>query len=211
MKRYFLILFLTIVNAVAVFGEGRQRYLVFIFDNRYYMDGEKLSHGLGYFLWIIPYDACKDSICENDMLPLLVDGDDDIVFDHDFYDIYGIGRITSFFSPSKKTPIANKFFKKRKLIQSLQTDFFTLPRSKEIIRIYCIPIIAKCRAAQGGFFKTTFIVFDNEPIIWNDFWKELDSKPFNHLLHHNFINFDYVVAFDLKNKLPEVWKHLFEQ
>lgn len=171
-------------------GQSEQHYLVFTFNRTYECEGYK--HGTADHVWIIPYDSCIDGISENDMKPLFVDKfqleclNDTTNFDS------GIGEYP-IVEYSRKDSTAWLLYKKRKSVQKqiLKTLY---PKSKDVLRIYCVPIIAKCSTHGFGYDNIYVVTINENPKIWDGFWSGQDSDLQRKILQHDFSSFDYLVS-----------------
>ena len=195
MKRLFFLCVL-LFYTLGVKGQSEQHYLVFTFNRTYECEGYK--HGTADYVWIIPYDSCRDGICENDMKPLFVD-EFQMECLNDSTNYYsGIGEYP-IVEYSRKDSIPWKLYKNRKSVQKqiLRTSY---PKSKDVLLIYCVPIIAKCSTHEFGYNCISVVTINDEPQIWEDFWNEQGSNLSRKILQHDFSGFDYLVSVKSPNK-----------
>lgn len=190
MKRFLLLLIMSHAFTV-LFGQAEHKYLIFTFDHRYKIEKLRGFFGSADHIWIVPFDSCKTGICEDKMNPLFVTEEllDDL--DDPMYSDSGVGN---FFVDKyvKQDTVAWLLYKNRKKIQERTIEYAHI-KSKDVLTIYFVPIIAKCQTHQFGYYKNTIITIDGTPSIWSDFWKE--EKDFvNSLLCHDFSDFDYIVS-----------------
>lgn len=187
-----LLLALVFFNTFHVVGQSEKYYLVFTFNKIYEIDGYK--HGTGDHVWIIPYDNCRETFCEDDLKPLFFDEyqiislEDSITCNQTF----GEFPIADY---SKQDPIAWTLFKNRREIQQYVFRY-SYPKSKGVLKIFCVPIIANCRSQIKGNFNV--MTFETPPQVWTDFWRNQSSAEVRRVLHHNFSNFNYIVTLETK-------------
>lgn len=189
MKRLFIII-VFVCNALVVKSQPAQKYLVFTFNRKYVCNGYK--HGTGDHVWIIPFDSCRDGFCEKDMKPLFVDE----------FQIESLNDSTNFKSGigeypiveySRRDSIAWLLYKNRRLVQQ-QINKTSYPKSKDIVRIYCVPIMATCISHEYGYTHVPIVTIDGCPQIWTDFWEGIDNAQKRRIFQHDFSEFDYMVA-----------------
>lgn len=195
MKRFLLFIVL-FFNALGVKGQSEQQYLVFTFNRTYECEG--YQHGTADHVWIIPFDSCIDGIRENDMKPLFVDEFQlECLNDTTNYDS-GIGEYP-IVEYSRKDSIAWLLYKNRKSVQKriIKTSY---PRSKDVLHIYCVPIIAKCSTHEFGYERIPVVTIDEMPEIWDNFWNGRDSNLQRKILQHDFSDFEYIVSLKSPDK-----------
>ncbi|MBR4839461.1 MAG: hypothetical protein IK005_03165 [Paludibacteraceae bacterium] len=197
MKQLLLITYLSLFTSIAM-GQTEEHYLVFFF-NRVYQT-HNFQHGTADHVWIVPFDSCGNNNFEKDMKPLFVDSfhlyclnDPDI--DNESIVEFPIAKY------SKEDPIAWRLYKNRKMIQTKTIKKYTRPKSKDVLKIFCVPIIAKCNTRKIGFYKTSIVTIEGEPVIWTDFWKEQNNETKRSALRHDFSNFDFLVTLSKKSNL----------
>lgn len=194
MKR--LLLFIILVfDVLALRGQSAQHYLVFTFNRRYECEGFK--HGTADHVWIIPYDSCKDGICEKDMKPLFMT-DFQLYCLHDSTNYDSCIGEYPIIEYSRRDPIVWQLYKSRRLVQKKKIKTFHL-KSKDVLQIYCVPIIAKCSTHEYGYNHIQIVTINDEPQIWDNFWSNLDRDLSRKILLHDFSGFDYIVSMKLPN------------
>ena len=196
MKRLLLLLIILQVYIV-LFGQTEQKYLVFTFDRRYYVEKQRGFMGSGDNIWIVPFDSCKTRLDENDMNPLFVT--EDLLFDLEDTTLseQGFGNFFVVEYPQTDST-AWLLYKNRTKIQE-RTIKYAHIKSRDVLTIYFVPIIAKCRTHPFGYYKNTVVTIDDTPTIWSDFWKE-DKHLLRSLLCHDFSDFDYIVSLKERTK-----------
>lgn len=196
MKRLLLLLIISQVYVV-LFGQSEQKYLVFTFDRRYYAEKQKGFMGSADNLWIVPFDSCKNRLDEDDMNPLFIT--DDLLYELEDTNWSEIGTGNFFVVEYPKTDsTAWLLYKNRKKIQE-RTIKYAHIKSRDVLTIYFVPIIAKCQPHLFGYYKNLVVTIDSTPTIWTDFWKE-DDHLLHSLLCHDFSGFDYIVSLEERTK-----------
>jgi len=182
-----IILFLFgVFSALFAVGQTEKCYLVLTFNRIYQIDG--YVHGTGDHVWIIPYDGSCDIICIDEMKPLFFEDyqinslKDSITCEQSF----GEFPVNEY---SKQNQTAWILFKNRKEIQTHSIKY-SHPKSKDILHIYCVPIIAKCSPQIKGKFNV--MTFDSPPQLWNEFWERTPEN--SKILHYDFSKFEYLVT-----------------
>lgn len=195
MKRLLLFL-LSLQFFAASLGQDEQKYLVFTFNRKYQIKGERWYDGSCDNVWIVPFDSCKNGLSEENMKPLFIT-ESMLMFLTD--SINGVGRY--FVSDyDEKDTTAWTLYKNRRIIQE-RTIEYTYLNSKDVLTIYFVPIVAKCQTHLFGYFRKPVITIDGTPKIWKGFWKEKDMV-LRSLLCHDFSDFNYVVT--AKKDCPRV-------
>lgn len=189
MKKITLIIVLVLDGLVA-HCQTEHHYLVFTFNRKY--ECEKHIHGTGDHVWIIPFDSCRDGICEKEMKPLFVDDFQLECLNDSTLCKSGVGEYP-IVEYSRQDPTAWKLYKNRRMVQK-QIVKSSSPRTKDAQYIYCVPIIAKCSPHAFGYNNVSVVTIDCEPQIWTGFWKKQDRALVRRILQHDFSGFDYVVS-----------------
>lgn len=179
MKRTF-IQFAFLCFFTSGFCQNSQKYLVFTFNSTYQVGD--YTHGTGDNVWIVPYDSCRNGLCEIWMRPLSVT---DYLLES-LADSVTCNQNFGYFPTDEYSSNANarKLFKNRKRIQ-LRITKYTYQKAKEELSIYMVPIVAKCSSHRFGYFRRNVITIDGELEIWNDFWDK-DKSELRPILNWNF-------------------------
>lgn len=159
-------------------------------------------HGTGDNVWIVSYDYCKNELPENLMMPLFAEDALIRCVNDSIENAQSFGYFPT--TDYTNNQNAKKLLKNRRLIQ-LRTANFAFDKSKEILNVYFVPIIAKCDMHEFGINHDMVMTIDGELEIWTDFWDIVDRKIVRRIVNHDFSKFDYRVSIDLcghKSKWP---------
>lgn len=193
MKR---ILFICLyVFCLSAYCQEQKEYIVYIFSKTWDMKLSKISKGP--YMWIIPYDSCRNEMNVKDLKPFFATEEmkESLEWEKD----NGFGEISTDLW-DKTDSVACFFRKNKRLIQRTKTKSY-FHNYNITLSVELVPIKAICRNDLLGFHKKEIVVLDDSLQLWSEFWKE-DEYIYRKLISEDYLSFDFIVRLSNRPFIP---------
>ncbi|MBR6287174.1 MAG: hypothetical protein IKR18_09365 [Bacteroidaceae bacterium] len=189
MKRLFV--FLLLLHGMFVFCQTSQKYIILTFNEKFQI--RKYVHVTGDYLWIVPFDSCKNGLNVNAMRPLFANKDQLCILNDSTANNTAIGQFPiGEWEYNKSDMNLWKLYKNRRLVQKEETDY-NYPKARKTFSVYITPIVGKCATRLFSYYKKEVITLDEKIDLWPEFWTTSDDKLLRSITHYNFKDFKFIV------------------